>query len=255
MLSITLLLALAPVLAPTQDTPLPDERPEVKALLDELGAHIKAKGEQDDPAIATIDKLVPEFPNSGPKDRAAIVKVLGGCFDVKRPKEVAEGVLDDKLYIAAATALGTMGPESTKVLIPLIGDKSHRKNMTLQQRLALSLGKTKSPDGLKTLLGLLKHKDAPMQASGAEALANYSDAPEATRKLVFEEVLNVVVDQFTKKETSPTDSEALERWNTISGPMVKTLQALKTGLTEKDPNLLQRWWNDNKKKSWDEKAG
>jgi len=256
-----LFLALVPLPAPAPSPPLPqeedeqivDERPEVKALLDELGAHVKAKGEKDAEAIAAIDKLVQEFPSSGPKDRLAIVKACSDCFDVKRTKELEEGVPDDRLYRAAAESLGYMGPESVKSLTTLIGDKSHRKNQALQVRLTLALGKTKSPEAVKTLMGLLKHKDAPLQAAGAEALGSYSDAPDETRKLAFEELLRTMMDQKTKKDTNPSDQEAQERWNIISGPIIETLQKL-TGLGESDPDKWQRWWNDNKKKSW-AKAG
>jgi hypothetical protein len=256
-----LFLALVPLPAPApclslpqEDEQIVDERPEVKALLDELDSNVKAKGEKDAEAIAAIDKLVQEFPNSGPKDRLAIVKALDDCFGVKRTKELEEGVPDDRLYQAAAVSLGEMGPESVKPLTALIGDKSHRKNQALQIKLTLSLGKTKSPEAVKTLMGLLKHKDAPMQAAGAEALASFSDAPEGTRKLAFEELLRTMMDQKTKKDTNPSDQEAQERWNIISGPIIETLQKL-TGLGESDPDKWQRWWNDNKKKSWEAKAG
>jgi hypothetical protein len=230
-----------------------DERPEVKALLDELETHVKEKGEKDPEAIGVLDKLVTEFPASGPKDRAAIVAAVADCFDVKRTKELEEGVPDDRLYQGAAVALGTMGPESVKPLVALIGDKTHRKNMRLQQALALSLGKTKSPEALKTLLGLMKHKDAPMQAAGADALAHYNDAPLETRKEIFEELLKTMMDQRARTD-NVTDQEAQERWNVISGPILQTLQRL-TGHAETDPVQWQSWWNDNKKKDWDEKAG
>lgn len=243
-----------PTLPQDEGQQVTDERPEVKALLDELDGHVKAKGEKDAEAIAVIDKLLPEFPNSGPKDRGAIVKALGDCFDVKRTKELEEGVPDDRLYLASATALGTMGPESTKVLIPLIGDKSHRKNERLQVRITLSLGQTKNPDAVKPLLALMKHKDAPMQAAGAEALGYYNDAPEATRKLIFEELMRTMMDQKTKKDTNVADQEAQERWNIISGPIIQTLQKL-TGLGQSDPEGWQRWWNENKKKDWGTKSG
>jgi HEAT repeat protein len=237
-----------------QDAQVVDERPEVKALIDELAAHIKARGEEDEQARGVLDKLHQEFTNCGPKDRAAVVKALAACFDAKRPKELEEGVPDDRLYQAAAVALGNMGPESVKVLIPLIGDKTHRKNMRLQQTLAHALGKTKSPDGLKTLLGLLKHKDPPMQAAGAESLASYADSSDATRKGIFEELLQTLMDQFTKKETNPTDQEAGDRWNTISGPIIEALQKL-SGHSETSPEQWLKWWNDNKKKDWGAKAG
>jgi HEAT repeat protein len=255
-LLLSFLPAPAPALCPQDpgDAPIVDERPEVKALLDSLATLIKARGEKDPEAIGEIDKLVQEFPASGPKDRAAIVGQLADCFDAKRPKELEEGVPDDRLYIAAATALGTMGPESVKVLAALIGDKAHRKNSRLQQTIALSLGKTKSPEGVKTLMALLKHKDAPMQAAGADALAFYFDAPEATRKEIFELLLNTMMDQKSKKDTAPNDLEAQDRWNVISGPIIATLQKL-TGHGETDPDLWLRWWNDNKKKDWGTKEG
>jgi hypothetical protein len=246
-------LALRPPL-PQDEAPIVDERPEVKALVDELDGHLKEKGEKDAEAIGVLDKLVQEFPSCGPKDRLAIVKACSDCFGVKRTKEREEGVPDDRLYLAAAVCLGEMGPESVKPLTALIGDKSHRKNQTLQVKVTLSLGKTKSADAVKTLMALLKHKDAPMQSAGAEALAYYSDAPEATRKLAFEELLRTMMDQKTKKDTNPADQEAQERWNIISGPIIETLQKL-TGLGESDPDKWQRWWNDNKKKSWETKPG
>ena len=259
MLFLTLTAALvflptAPLARPQDDAPIVDERPEIKQVLAELEGFLKEKGEKDPDAIGVLDKLVQEFPQSGPKDRAAVVKALAGCFDVKRTKELEEGVPDNRLYLAAATALGTMAPESVKVLIPLIGDKTHRKDSRLQQTVVLALGKTKSAEGVKPLLALMKHKDAPMQAAGAEALANYSDAPLETRKTIFEELLRTMMDQKTKADTSVADQEVQERWNTISGPILETLQKL-SGHGETDPEQWQRWWNDNKKKDWSAKAG
>jgi hypothetical protein len=240
---------LQPGLPFQEDTPIVDERPEIQALFATLAKHLKARGDEDPEAIAVIDKLVQEFPNSGPKDRLAIVEQLDKCFQVKRTKEISEGVPDDRLYQAAAVALGTMGPESVKPLSALIGDKAHRKNLRLQTSLALSLGKTRSLDGLKTLLSLLKHKDAELQAAGAEALGYFHDAEPETRKTIFEELLKTMMGQKSKKDVDPNDLEAMERWNIISGPILSSLQKL-TGHAETDPDQWQRWWNDNKKKDW-----
>ena len=101
---------------------------------------------------------------------------------------------------------------------------------------------------------LLKHKDAPMQAAGSEALANYFDADQETRKRVFEDLLNTLMDQRAKKDANTTDLEALERWNVISGPILATLQKL-SGRTETEPDFYLKWWNDNKKKDWGPRAG
>jgi hypothetical protein len=67
-----------------------DSRPEVKTLVDKLNEQMKAKGEQDEQAITTLDELTKQFAESGPKDRALIVKEVVGMFDYKRPKELEE---------------------------------------------------------------------------------------------------------------------------------------------------------------------
>ena len=235
-----------------EKTQVADERPEIQVLFEKLDVHLKAKGEEDDQAIAVLDSLTQEFPKSGPKDRAAIVEKVAHCFTVKRTKEVQEGVPDDRLFQAGAVALGTMGPESVKPLTTLIGHKDHRKNLRLQTQLALALGKTKSPDGLKTLLSLLKHKDAELQAAGAEALGQFAQADLEVRKNIFEELLKALMAQKAKKD-DVTDLEAQDRWNMISGPIMATMQKL-TGVNESDPQVWQSWWNDNKKKDWDTKG-
>ena len=248
-------LAAAPAPAPRprlQDEPIVDDRPELKGLFTTLQGHLSKKGVEDEQARTILDKLVQEFPQSGPKDRAAIVKEVAGCFDVKRPKELQEGVPDDRIFLSSAVALGTMGPESVKPLLEQLGGKDHKKNIRLQVEIAHSLGKTKSPDAVKPLLSLLKHKDSPMQAAGAESLGNYLEAPLDTRKVIFEELLKTLMDQMIKKQDI-TDTEAMDRWNVISGPIITTLQKV-SGHNETDPELWQRWWNDNKKKEWGPKA-
>ncbi len=109
----------------------PDKRPEVKELVEQLKGHAKKRGKQDREAIEVIDKLVQEFPESGLKDRGAIVKAIGGCLKEKR-KDTAEGLRDNQLYIAAAYSLGEMGPESVKPLSSWIDHKSHRRDLDLQ---------------------------------------------------------------------------------------------------------------------------
>ena len=242
------------VLQDEGETPTPpDERPEVKALIEKLEGHVKQRGEEDEMAIAAVDELFREFAASGPKDRAAIVDALAGCFDAKRTKELEPDVPDDRLYMACAVALRDMGPESVEPLIDLVGHKAHKKNLRLQRQVVLSLGKTKAPEAVKTLLGLLDHPEPEMQAAGAEALGEFGEAEEKRRKEIFEEILKVMMGQKGKVDTAPDDIEAAERWNTISGPMIASLQRL-TGHDERVPEEWQRWWNKNKKEDWDAPA-
>jgi len=237
--------------APWQDqAEVADERPEIKAQLDELKDFIKKKGEQDVEAIGVIDQLMQEFEGCGPKDKAAIADALEDCFKSKRTKELEPGVPDDRLYFAAATALGRMAPESVKGLVGLLGHKSHRGNLRLQVQIAKSLGNTRDPRAIKPLLGLLKNKDMEMQAAGAEALGNFDGEDLKERKEIFKALLDTMMGQKSKKDLDPNDIEAADRWNAISGPIIASLQRL-SGHDERDPAEWQRWWNKNKKEDWD----
>jgi HEAT repeat protein len=259
------LLALAPLLAlhaapvpggppgpalERQDEGQEDDREDVAALLEALGDHVKEKGREDAQAIGRIDELTRLYDELGPKDRARVVKALDRCFKAKRPKEIEEGVPDDRLHFAAATALGEMGPESVKPLIGLLGHKSFRRNLRLQARVAKSIGRTGDPDGVKPLLALLEHKDKELQAAGAQALSSYDGEPGKVRKQIFKALLDVLTAQKAEKDDDSSDLEAFERWSTISGPFIATMQAL-SGHDERRAEAWQRWWNENKKGDWD----
>ncbi len=231
----------------------PDKRPEIAELLTRLDEHAGKRGEEDKLAVEVIDKLLQEFPKSGPKDRAAIVKGMDHCFTLKR-QESEEGTPNNQLYLAAATALGMMGPESAKVLVGWIDHKSHRKDMALQRALILSLGKTKEPSATKPLVDLLPHQQATMQAAAAEALANYYESPQDVRKQLFEAVLKELTASKNAADADVNDTIAQERYDAISASMIDTLQRLSRH-DERDPSEWQRWWNKNKKEDWDELAG
>ena len=131
----------APAAAPTavQDDQIPDKREEVKAMIDELKGHAKKRAKEDEQAVGVIDRLIVEFPKSGPKDREDIVDSLEWCFSQKRPKELAEGVPDTRLYVAAAVGLGEMAPESVKPLIKLIDAKTIKKAVVDEKARAVKI--------------------------------------------------------------------------------------------------------------------
>lgn len=240
-------------LALVQEEEKADKRPEIAALLKTLSGQVKKRGDQDEEAIATIDQLVVEWPQCGPKDRAAIAKAVSACLKAKR-KDFDSGEPNDFLHLAAATALGRMGPESVKALLGWIGHKTLRQNLPLQARLIASLGKTKDPAGVKPLVDLLKSKDPEVQAAAASALSEYSEIELKTRKMIFEEQLKILMGVKSTVDTDTTDPIARNRWNIISGPIVASLQKL-AGMTINDPAEWQRWWNKNKKEDWDRETG
>ncbi len=241
----------APVAAGLQEE-VPDKRPEIKELVSEYEAHIKKRGDEDLEAVAVIDKLTQEFENSGPKDRATIVKALDKAFTVKR-KETEEGLPDNGLVLAAANALGQMGPESVKPLSKWIDHKNHRDDMRLQRDLILSLGRTVDEGAIKTLIDLLPHRKAVVQAAAAEALGNFSGMELDVRKEIFEAMLKQLMSVKGQVDSDVNDIIARERYDVIAAPLITSLQKM-SDQKFWDPNEWQHWWNKNKKEDWEDEG-
>ncbi len=241
----------SPVAAAVSQDPVPvvDNRPEIKALVDQLSAHAGKRGKEDQEAISQIDKLVQEWKNCGPQDKALVVKQLDRCFTEKR-QEDQDGVRDNKLYLAAATALGEMAPESVPVFLKWIGDKAHRKDIPLQRLMILKLGKCKAEQGREPLIDLLNDDLPQIQAAAAEALGEYAEFDQKVRKQSFEALLKILTGVKGEVDQSPTDTIARDRYDTIAAPIVTSLQRL-SGHEEHHPDEWQRWWNKNKKEDWD----
>lgn len=234
----------------------PDKTEEIKKLCADFDALITQRGKKDDEACKLIEPMLVKFPDCGPKDREAIVAALAKSFDQKRVPNEEEG--EDpakvyKLYTTAVVALSRMGPESVKPLQKLIGDRAHKANLDLLRRAILSLGKTKDAGSVTFLLDLRNHKDNVLVAAAAEALGEYGDLALDKRKQIFEDLLKVLmalkveVDQAQAGGTPDNDKN--ERYQTISGPILGTLQRL-SGHEEREPEKWQAWWNNNKKKKW-----
>jgi hypothetical protein len=233
----------------TKPAELPDKRPEVEAMTKKLLAHASKKGAEDMDAIGVVDQLVQEFEKCGPKDRALVVKSISRCFEERRLEKAGEPP-NNKLYMACAVALSTMGPESTKELLNWIGHKELKKDMALQQRLILSVGKTKDASAIKPLQDMLFHKDNVIVAAAAEALGNYEELEIEARKKLFESMLKVLMSQKGMTDAEPNSPALRERYDIIAAPIITTLQKLSRH-TERDPVEWQRWWNKNKGKNWD----
>ncbi|MCP5020372.1 MAG: HEAT repeat domain-containing protein [bacterium] len=234
-----------------EEEEIPDKREEVKKLLTDLKGQIRKRGLEDKDAIGTIETLMGEFENSGPKDRKSIVKGLVEVYKQKRGYSDEEGY-DNKLYLATAVALGFMGPECVKPVSKLIGDKKHRANLALQARLVQSLGNTKAEDAVKPLLDLLGYKEYQIEQAAAQALGNFTELKEKARKMIFKEVLQALMSAYSAKEDDINgETDAGKRYDAVSSSMVTTLQAL-SGHEEGTPPEWQTWWNKNKRADWSE---
>lgn len=231
--------------------PVADKRPEVEQLLATFKAHTEKKGSEDRDAIAVIDKLIPEFEKSGPKDKAAIVTALGKVFDLRRNEE-KEGVPNNGLYVSSATALGVMAPESTKTIVAAIDNKNLKKQIVVRTTLIRSLGKTKdTKEAVEPLIGLLQDKDSPIVAAAGEALGEFSGADLATRKKAFEALLKVVTAAKDLTDSDTNNTTARERYDTIVSAFVTSLGKLSKH-DERNPDKWRDWWNKNKTKNWDD---
>lgn len=231
--------------------PVPDKRPEIDKMLEEFKGHIDKKGVEDRDAIEVIDHLLPEYKNSGPKDKASIVKELAKVFDLRRPEE-KEGVPNTGLFIAAATALGEMGPESTKALVAAIDNKNLRKMTPVRHRLIISLGKTHDvKEAIEPLSDLLNDKDPALVNAAGEALGEFAFADLATRKKVFESLLKILTAAHDNTQANINDTIARERYDTIAPAIITSLGKLSKH-DEHDPDKWRDWWNKNKAKNWDD---
>jgi hypothetical protein len=241
--------SVTPAVQDPKPPPPVDKRQEVKELCDAFGDHIKARGKEDQLALSALDKLLKEFEDSGPKDRASIVKVVNKAFDQKR-REIEEGIPNNSLNLAAAVALGDMGPESAKVLAKRISHKSVKGDAAVRRRLILSLGRTQEESGLKTLQDLLVHREPVLQGAAAEALGEYVELQLKKRKDVFEDILKALDSVKSAMDSDVTDPIARERYDIVSAPMMTSLGRL-AGVRVDSPEEWRRWWNKNKKKDWD----
>jgi HEAT repeat protein len=235
-----------------QDDEFPDKRADVKEWLSTLKGLIGKRGDEDPAAIALIEKLAGEFQESGKKDRAAIAKGVAASLSQRR-KELSKDVPDNGLKLAAAKALGSMGPESTSALSKWVDDKKVRDNIELQRQLVLSLGLTKDEDATKTLVDLLKYRNPTIIAAAAEALSQFQELELKARKKIFEELLKTLQSAKGKVDADPTDNIARAEWNIVSAPLMTSLTVLSGHKEAKRPEEWTRFWNKNKnKKSWGE---
>lgn len=231
---------------------VPDKRPEVEKLCEQMKANVAKGGAEDQDAVAVVDKLLTEYKNSGPKDRAMIVAALSKNFEAKR-RENEAGVRDNRIFRASAAALGQMGTDATKAITKWIGAKDHKKDIPVQSDLIHALGKTKDKAAVPDLIGLLEHKDAPLVGAAADALAEFADSDLETRKKAFEGMLKVLMSAKGAKDSNVNDGIARDRYDTIASPIITSLTRLSKH-DERDPDKWQNWWNKNKGKNWDEDA-
>ncbi len=240
-----------------QDPPKPagpdKEVAEQIARLKEVVADKKFLREAE--GVDAIDKLLMKVKAGGldPKDVTAIVKALdhaltGGKL---RPHTRPE------LYNGAAHALGDLGSEGAKVLRDAYLDKSRFPEkpdwVPLRERLLKNLGRTRDESMVQLLLKeTVRSPEAALAAAAGDALGNFEDSKEATRKEIVGEILAKYGALDEKASQIGTNIEAQNAQNTLAAVQDKWHSTL-AKLTRQNFATFrewQTWHNKNRNAPW-----
>ena len=119
-----------------------------------------------------------------------------------------------------------------------------------------ALGGSADPKAADTLIQKMRDTDDSVKAAAIEAAGQFRYARLSVRKELFEAVLGVYVPTWNLKESINPDHKkerqrAAKRWELIAKPSEASLQLL-SNKTQEDPPAWRKWWNENKKKKWEE---
>lgn len=228
---------------------VPDKRPEVAQLLEQLESSRAERGKQDELAVEQIASLAKEFSSSGRHDQRSIAAGFERCLKEKRGS-LAQENLDQRLHAAAAEALGTCGDLGVKPLDWALDQKHFREQPELHRIVILALGTTRSKAALDSLYRHSRSSEPAVQAAALEALGDFSVLPERDRKEIFLVALKALLERHSLFEANNTDPILRHEYEVLAGPAITTLQRL-SGEDLRDPQHWQRWWNKSKNEAWD----
>jgi hypothetical protein len=152
------------------------------------------------------------------------------------------------------TKCGEMDDGALGILIPTLQRELKQKTPddVIYEAALDALGKLHSENkaATKTLTDLLKNKENSIVGRAAHAIAGYEGASGAVRKDLFEEVLKSSEGVFSGAQ-NPSNTTMVSKWNVIEQDVMEALNKL-SRVKHKDPAAARQWFNDNKKRSWDE---
>jgi len=223
---------------------------DVEALLEDLAERVSKSG-RDDPgdreAIALIDSLGASWGAADEDERDDIVRGLDRVFLAQRRAD-RDGRRETRLYEAAARALGRTGDDGARRLLRWVGHPKHKRDVALQRQLVLALGETRSDLAIKPLSKLLGEDAPPVLSAAATALGQFRAKDQKVRKMLFEDLLKTL--ESARENARGNDSTAGALWGAVRGPGLSSLAKL-SGARAGDVESWRRWWNKNKRKSWE----
>ena len=203
-----------------------------------LDAAIKSKNETD--IQASIDLLM-EKSRDATKDHKRVADAISRALSSDL----------SKAQIHAAKALADLGVAGSGPLKKAAGDKAIRAEETKKEvYLAVidAIAKTGDEENVDFLLKLLKDKDNDVIAAVATAGKYYAKASGAVRKKIVESFVTVLEGSYGASQNN-RDTTAVKKYDTISTPMIQTLQEL-TGERIGTPIEWRKWFNENKNRKW-----
>lgn len=212
----------------------------VGEILAELQKAFKQRHEPN--ATAALEKALTAIKEKtrSAREKSQILKAMAGGLDNR----------NGKIKLAAASALGRVGPLAAKVLKKALKSKIVQKNGELMAAVIDALGLTRDEKvAVPTLLSIVNaYKDWTFRALAARALGNFDKtvAMGKTRKAICEKLIQIY-EGIESQASDGRDSDARRKLQAIQGDFVATLRTL----TEQEWNRSLDWrkWFNKAKKS------
>lgn len=249
---LAVLLALVPSLSPAPRGEEP--RPEVTRLVIDLDAAVKKDGKEDGPALAMVERLAGMYEKCVPVERELVVKQIGRALrdPRKRPDKKS---FENRLAIASAQALGSMGDAGAKELAPALELKHFRIDGMLLEETTAQLGRTRAKIAIEPLLEMAGVRSVHCVRGAARGAVHWGEADGATRKKLFEGLLKPMQSMADEARSGGSGAgySVKEIFEGARDDVYEALGVLSGGADARDIDAWLAWWNNNKNKSWDPK--
>lgn len=247
MLVVTLAFVLAPVVRAEDEAPTVNEQ--AKDYAKEFKRNYKKMSEPEQ--IEALDKLTAYFNDEAVDDEGVkddVIESMTKACTVRDPVVVAHVMKKfSELKLGEKQAV-EVGRIVAKVLDRELAQKV--PNDTVYEAAFETLAKLHVEDRvvIKQLTDLLNHKDYPVIARAARAIAGYAGANGETRKELFEEVLKSSEGTYSAAQNNDTNMK--RKWNVIGDDVMEALVKL-SNVAFENPIQARSWWGDHKKENWD----
>jgi len=241
-LVLALFLSALPAFAADEE-PTASEKAEAFAKAYKKGMKKMTSAEQ----MEGVDRMVADFMNKEVTEKGARKAI--------RESLSKTTIVKDKTVVAhVMKKVEALGEDAVVLILPALQRELAKKapEESIYETALETLGKIRSENKavIKLLTKLLKDKENEIVGLAARTIAGYAEASGRVRKELFEEVLKSTEGVYSGAQSQ---NQTLERkWNVIGDDVVDALSKV-AHVKLADPALARKWFNDNKKKSWDPK--